>query len=417
MQKRYRGHIIVFRVDEQGLALPPMSGPISAPAKSLTFKKIAIKHFIWIRLREKNMKLFNLFSAFTVAGVLVSGATFGSSPATAQSITCGEPYKIVRGDSLSAIAQRVYGNAASYQLLYSVNSDTIGRNPSFIQEGSVLRIPCLDNTSPSSADSSVLRQASTTEALPPPKPRQIRFVVGTDWAPFTNENQAQGGMITEVANVAMTLADGKPDYKIDFINDWGAHLQPLISDHAYDFSLVWFRPNCDLVEKLGDGSKFRCNNLDWSQPLFEQIIGYYTRIDHPRPASHKDFFGTHLCRPSGYSTFMMEEYGLVEPNITFTQENSPKGCFDGLLSGKYDGVVLAADVAEGTIAKLGAKDKVKFQDHLSYVATMHAVIAKTNPNAKQYLATLDSGISKLKESGEWFRIVTRQLAEHRAKTK
>ncbi|MEO1160431.1 MAG: transporter substrate-binding domain-containing protein, partial [Pseudomonadota bacterium] len=203
---------------------------------------------------------------------------------------------------------------------------------------------------------------------------------------------------------------------IDFINDWGAHLQPLISDHAYDFSLVWFRPNCDLVDKLGDGSKFRCNNLDWSQPLFEQIIGYYTRAGEARPAAHRDLFGKHLCRPSGYATFMMEEYGLVEPNISFTRENSPTGCFEGLLSGKYDAVVLASDVAEGTIAKLGAKDKVAFQDQLSYVATMHAVIAKTNPNGKEYLAALDSGISKLKESGEWFRIVTRQMAEHRAKT-
>ncbi len=363
------------------------------------------------------MKLLNLFSAFAVAGILSTGTALSPTPASAQSITCGEPYRIVRGDSLSQIAQRAYRDAASFQLIYSVNSSVIGPNPSFIQEGSILNIPCLDNVSPSTANTSVLRQASTTEALPPPKPREIRFVVGTDWAPFTNEDQAQGGMITEVANVAMSLADGKPAYKIDFINDWGAHLQPLISDHAYDFSLVWFRPNCDVVDKLGDGSKFRCNNLDWSQPLFEQIVGYYTRAAHPRPASHKDLFGLHLCRPAGYATFMMEEYGLVEPNIKFTRENSPDGCFEGLLSGKYDGVVLASDVAEGAIAKLGAKDKVKFQDHLSYVATMHAVIAKTNPNAKQYLAALDSGITKLKDSGEWFRIVTRQLAEHRAKTK
>ena len=225
------------------------------------------------------------------------------------------------------------------------------------------------------------------------------------------------GCLAEVTNVAMSLADGKPSYKIDFINDWGAHLQPLISDHAYDFGLVWFKPNCALIDKLSDDSKFRCNNLDWSQPMFEQIIGYYTRVDQPRPASHRDLFGLHVCRPSGYSTFMMEEVDLVEPNIKFTRESMTTGCFEGLVSGKYDAVVLAADVAEGAIAKIGAKDKVKFQDHLSQVATMHAVIAKTNPNAKAYIATLDSGITKLKESGEWFRIVTRQMAEHRANSK
>lgn len=363
------------------------------------------------------MKPINLFSAFAIAGTLAAGATINPSPSTAQSIECGTPYKIVRGDSLNGIAYRAYRGAASFQFVYSANSAAIGADPSFIQEGVTLNIPCLDDVTPSSANTAALRPAATTKALPPPKPRQIRFVVGSDWAPFTNEDQAQGGMMTEVTNVAMSLADGKPSYKIDFINDWGAHLQPLITDHAYDFSLVWFRPNCKFVDKLGDGSKFRCNNLDWSQPMFEQIIGYYTRADHPRPASHQDLFGLKICRPSGYAVFMMEEVNLVEPNISFTRENSPAGCFEGLVSGKYDAVVLASDVAEGAIAKLGAKDKVKFQDHLSYVATMHAVIAKTNPRAKEYLAALDSGITKLKDSGEWFRIITRQMAEHRAKQK
>jgi polar amino acid transport system substrate-binding protein len=371
----------------------------------------------WIGLLENNMKPLNLLSAFAVAGVLTAGTTFSPSPTMAQSIKCGEPYKIVRGDSLNQIAWRAYAGAVSFQFIYSANSGSIGADPSFIQEGATLSIPCLDDVTPSTANTSVLRTASTTKALPPPKPRQIRFVVGSDWAPFTNEDQAQGGMMTEVTNVAMSLADGKPSYKIDFINDWGAHLQPLITDHAYDFSLVWFRPNCALVDKLGDGSKFRCNNLDWSQPMFEQVIGYYTRVDQPRPATHSDLFGRHICRPSGYSTFMMEEVDLVEPNIKFTREGMTTGCFEGLVSGKYDAVVLAADVAEGAIAKIGAKDKVKFQDHLSQVATMHAVIAKTNPRAKEYLATLDSGITKLKESGEWFRIITRQMAEHRANTK
>ncbi len=363
------------------------------------------------------MKPLNFLSTLAIASALTAGGLVNPRPATAQSIECGKPYTVVRGDSLSGIAQRAYRGAGSYQLVYSVNSGVIGPNPSFIQEGATLKIPCLNEVAPSTANTSAIRQASTTKALPPPAPRQIRFVVGSDWAPFTNEDQAQGGMMTEVTNVAMSLAESKPSYKIDFINDWGAHLQPLITDHAYDFSLVWFKPNCAVIDKLGDGSKFRCNNLDWSQPMFEQIIGYYTRAGQPRPAVHKDLFGLNICRPSGYSTFMMEEVDLVEPNISFTRENSPAGCFEGLVSGKYDVVVLAAEVAEGTIAEIGATEKVKFQDQLSYVATMHAVIAKTNPHAKEYLAALDDGITKLKESGEWFRIVTRHMAEHRAKAK
>ena len=69
------------------------------------------------------------------------------------------------------------------------------------------------------------------------------------------------------------MADGKPDYKIDFINDWGAHLRPLISDHAYDFSLVWFRPNCDVIDRLGDDSKL----VNSAPSLFADMSAQYPR--------------------------------------------------------------------------------------------------------------------------------------------
>ena len=362
------------------------------------------------------MKPLGLLSTLVFAGILSIGVTVNPRQVLAQDLQCGAPYVVERGDSLSFIAQRAYGAGSYFQFIYSANAAVIGANPGLILEGAVLQIPCLNTLAPSNANASLIRLQQTTGVLPAPGPRQIRVVVGTDWAPFTDEDQEQGGMATEVTNVALSLADGAPPYKIDFINDWGAHLQPLITDHAYDFSIAWFKPNCDVVDRLSDDSKFRCNNLDWSLPIFEQIIGYYTRADHPRPASHRDLFGQTICRPSGYATFMMEENYLVEPNIAFKRPDKTTDCFEGLIAGKYDVVVLAADTAEGAITKIGAKGKVTLHEHLSYVATMHAVIAKTNPRGKEFLAALDSGITKLKDSGEWFQIVARHMAQHRAKT-
>lgn len=355
-------------------------------------------------------------STFVLASVVGIGALLSPIAAQAQSVPCGQTHTVVPGDSLSAIARAAYGNTSSFQLIYSANAEVIGPNPELIEVGQVLRIPCPDETAPSIASEAVIRTEPTTEQIPAPEPRQIRIVVGTDWAPFTNEDQEQGGLATEITNVALSLADGSPEYKIDFINDWGAHLQPLITDHAYDFSIAWFRPNCDVVDKLGDGSKFRCNNLDWSDPIFEQIVGYYTRADELAVEQHADLMGRTLCRPSGYATFMLEEFDLVDPNITLLQPSSPTDCFSKLVSGEVDAVVLAADVSDGTIAELGVKDKVRFNDGLSYVATMHAVIAKTNPMSGPFLETLNSGLRKIKQNGEWFRIVVRHMAEHRSKT-
>lgn len=359
------------------------------------------------------MSIISSFSAKVGAAAVVAGFAALAGPAAAAN--CGGDYTVTRGDTLSGIANDFYGESGSYQIIYSANSAVIGPNPALISVGMKLAIPCLDNVQASRANNAAITQLSTTTALPAPNNRAIRFVVGTDWAPFTHHKAEQGGMATEIANLAMDVADGNPDYKIDFIKDWGAHLQPLISDHAYDFALVWFKPNCDVMDKLGEESQFRCNNLKFSDPIFEQPVGYFTRTSEPEYTDHSQLAGKTLCRPSGYSIFMMEEKDLSEPNITLARETIVADCFRGVMEGKYDAAVMAIDVANGAIAEIGGEGKIRNNDHLSQITTLHAVTSYNHPEADRMLATLNSGIRKIKNNGEWFNIVQRHLAAHRAK--
>ncbi|MEP3846058.1 MAG: LysM peptidoglycan-binding domain-containing protein [Paracoccaceae bacterium] len=354
-----------------------------------------------------NLK-FATGSAFTLAIGLSAIAS------TAYSQECGEVYTVRAGDSLSQIASRVYGSAGTFQIIYSANSASIGPNPGVIVIGTRLDIPCLDNVSQSTADPEAIANADTTEALPAPLADVIRVVAGGNWAPFLNEEQAQGGMLAEIINVALENATDSPKYSIDFINDWGAHLTPLISDHRYDFSLAWFRPNCDIVDRLGDGSKFRCNNLLWSETLFEQILGYCTPVGEATPATYNDLFGKTICRPAGHSTFMLEEHDLVEPNVTMVRADTPQECFLGLAEGRYDLAALAVDTADGIIKSEALGDRITPNHSLSQVLTAHAVISNTNPNAEDYLKVLDDSLLEMKSNGEWFNIVRRHLSEFRA---
>jgi len=354
-------------------------------------------------------------AAAALLGLTTALAALGTNAAAMPS-ACGETYKIRSGDSLSKIAKSVYGSVRDFQIIYSANADLIGSNPAQIEIGMELWVPCLDPSGTSAADATAITQVTSPAALPAPNAREIRVVAGTGWAPFTNQDQEQGGMITEIINVALDQADGDPDYKIDFINDWSAHLSPLISDHAYDFSIAWFQPNCEIVDRLSEDSQFRCNNLDWSEPMFEQVFGYYTRASAQAPTSHADLLGKTICRPSGYSTFMLEEHDLSAENITLARPSDPTVCFTGLANGEFDAVAMAVDTAEGFITETGVSDEVVYNEDLSQVLTIHAVIAKTNPMAETYLAQLDSGINKMKESGEWFSIIRRHLSAHRALT-
>ena len=59
------------------------------------------------------------------------------SPAAAESKT----YTVKSGDSLWAIAKRLYGNGADYKKIYEANKSTIGGNPNLIKPGQVFTIP------------------------------------------------------------------------------------------------------------------------------------------------------------------------------------------------------------------------------------------------------------------------------------
>lgn len=345
-----------------------------------------------------------------VLAAIVAGGS--AATATAQDIVCGEVYSVQRGDTLHRISRRAYGNDDGWRLIFSVNREIIGANPSLIEIGQPLTIPCLgEEVAEPTTSTETIRREATTEPLPPPLKGGIRFVTASDWAPFSDEEQEQGGMMTEVVNAAMSKVRPVDAYQIDFINDWGAHLQPLLTDNAYDFGFPWFRPNCDVIDKLGEGSKFRCNNLLWSEPIYEQIIGFYTTTEFDTPLSHADLLGSRLCRPAGYSNFMLEEHDLVAPNVTRLEPLTPSDCFNALLAGDADVVAIAEDVARGIISDLDGADRIVKQDALDTIATLHVVISKNNPNAEDYLSVLDRGINELKDSGEWFEIVRRHLAE------
>lgn len=382
------------------------------------------------------MRLTALASAFCVAGVASFG---GVTSASAQALACGQSYTVKAGDTLQRLTNRAYGPGKSYDLMYRPNAAVIGSNPSAIEIGMVLQIPCRDGATPTasaaSASSTVAaRPRSTAPAAAPAAAAaipaslnangvggalssKVRVLTGSDWAPFQNQDQEQGGMITEIMATALEGELGNEGYKIDFINDYSAHLGTLIADLAYDVSFAWFRPNCDVIDKLGDDSQFRCRSLDWSDPVFEQIIGYYVRADDPnKPQTHSDLFGRTVCRPKGYATFMMEEVDLVEPRIALVRPTATEQCFEMLLNGEADAVVLASTVADDAISRIGAASLVAEVPELATIATMHAVTSINNPRKDAQLEVINRGLRGLRENGKWFEIVQRHLIAHARNT-
>jgi polar amino acid transport system substrate-binding protein len=348
--------------------------------------------------------------------LLTTGLCVAASAASAQSVACGQDYIVEPGDYLSTIAERAYGSPGSFNLIYSANAEAIGPNPGLINVGDRLFIPCLNgDLGESAANAAAIRNTDTTERLPAPaEDRPIRVLTATGWAPFMDEDQAQGGLLTEIINIALENADGDPEYQIDFINDDGAHLNPLIVDHAYDLSIGWSQPNCDIMEKLEDESQFRCNNLDFSDPLYEEVLGYFSEASDPVMNAHVEMVGKRICRAEAYTLAPLEGVDLVEPTITVVRAPTSADCINFVLEDKADVALVAVDVADGRISELGAASQMQMHEALTFVDVLHAVIAKTHPRNEEIMAVVNNGLGNIKDSGLWFETVRRHMTAFRA---
>lgn len=312
-----------------------------------------------------------------------------ASPVSAQAIECDAFYTSKPGDSLSKIAGQAYGRTTAYQAIFDYNPGVLSK-PSLLPIGIDLYIPCLKRTGPS-------------DPLPPApvsNSGEIKILTGSDYPPYADNGLEEGGFSHALINRAMLFSGAPADFRIDVINDWNAHLQPLIEDGAYDLGFPWFRPDCDQYEKLGERSRWRCDNLRFSEALHEVVVTFFARSDVARSIQDpEDAHGMKICRPRGYFTHDLEVMGLVPPTIVMVAGANPKDCFERLIDGEVDLVTVNADTSDDMITELGISGQVGEVLNLASVQTLRAVGLKSNPRTRILLLRLNKGLGGLREDG------------------
>lgn len=347
--------------------------------------------------------------------VLVAGSAVSlfATSASAQSISCDAEYTVQAGDFLSGIAQRAYGNLNNFTAIYEANRDIIGPNPGIIRIGQRFFIPCLGGSGASGtkASAEVASSASATPVTEGDGPIQVLAASG--WRPFLDEGHPQGGLLTEIMELALVNASEQVAYEIDFINDIGAHLDPLLTKQVYDVSFGQLQPACGDSAQLGAESEFLCNNFEFSDPMYEEIFGYYSLASDPEYQAHEELAGKSICRAEDYTLVPLEAVNLAEPAIEIVRAPNAAACIDLVLAGNADVALVAVEVADARIKALGAQSDIQLHDELSYIDFFHATVAKSNPRGEAILASINSGLRNIKESGLWFQTVRRHMVEFR----
>jgi hypothetical protein len=376
-----------------------------------------------VRIACWGMKMSRIFMCTVLALLLGLGAATTPNNAVAQSkITCGSVYTVEPGDTLYEVAISAYGNGGLYKEIYRANRDLL-RDARTVEIGDELLIPCLDG-----ADSRVRHDAEALElvievekmlAAPvgsiadnraklQPTDGLIRFLTGSDFAPFVVKDSFAGGMITDLVTRAMHAAAPEQDFRVSFINDWSAHLGVLLPDGAYDVGFPWYKPDCSAPKRLSEELGMRCDEFEFSNPFYEVTVGFYSRAGDRliETVSHGGLFGRRLCRPKGHFMFDLEQYDLTVPNVSVETPDTAMECFTRLMQGQVDVVSLVSSEADSELLRLGINDKVAEIEGLASRQTLHALVLKSNPTGRVYLDILNQGLASLMASGEWFAVIS-----------
>lgn len=365
-----------------------------------------------IRARDIVLKAILINAALIVFSI-------GGGQAKAQ--TCGNDYVIKEGESLSQIAAKAYGNESQWTMIFYANQDRIGSNASLIVPGISIRIPCIG-----AKRRQALPVAATARATPS-KPQQfvlstlvrrIEFLTADGYAPFTGRALPNGGMLTEMISASMELvkkqSPQKFDYKISWVNDWAAHLDPLLINRAFDAGFPWSRSKCENFAILDKDTQYRCRNFFFSDPLFELFTVLVVKKKSPFVfTKDEDIIGKTLCQPVGYSTYELDQDGrnwIRDSKIVLMRPQTPEDCFRLLDQNAIDAVVTSDLTGRAVVTSLGMADRVRILNRPLSIGTLNIIVTKTNPHARTLLYYMNSAIATLKEGGDYDRIVQSHLS-------
>jgi len=243
---------------------------------------------------------------------------------------------------------------------------------------------------------------------PPPEPRRdLRLLTGSGFAPYAGKDLAAGGMITDLITRALREADPARRFAVTFIDDWSAHLGVLLPQGAFDVAFPYYMPDCSRLDRLTAEMRTRCTDFEFSSAFFAVQVGAFVRSgDALAAADGPDaLFGKTLCRPAGQATFDLEQNALTEPYVRLVRPDSALACLVMLVRGQVDLVTMGRQEAEEEIMRRRLADAVSEAGGLAATLTLHAVVAKSNPDGRAILDLINRGLSALMASGKWFEVV------------
>ncbi|WP_295542719.1 transporter substrate-binding domain-containing protein [uncultured Thiohalocapsa sp.] len=318
---------------------------------------------------------------YFVGLILISLLSFSFTPVSAES-----QYIVKEGDSLSKIAEQIYGKPEAWITIYQANRNRIKDDGNFVKVGAKLKIPEM-------ADEDIANQVARTEAVQD-KAEEVFLVTGDNYAPFSGEDLPQKGMFTEIVDIIFKRMGYNPT--IQFM-DWQDGFDMTYKRGVFSATFPYLKNN----ERL--------RQFYYSEPIFETMIFAYRDVNSPFQYSHEeDLKGRKVCRPEGYYTHDLERFVKADV-IELVRPEDIDECFDFLVEGKVDFVSVNEMTGNQQVVEKGLRDRVEPSDKIMSVEGLYVIFPKSTANGRVLQYKFNQELEKMKQSGELNGIIQRHV--------
>jgi polar amino acid transport system substrate-binding protein len=226
----------------------------------------------------------------------------------------------------------------------------------------------------------------------------LRLVSGDDYAPFTGQQLAGGGMLTQIVQAALAARD------IASTVDWRpwnrGYLMTLRGEYDATF------PYAHTAE--------RENEYLYSAPVFIAKQHLYSRAGEVfEPDDLSVLIGKRLCHPLGWQPPAAIRQLVEEGQLS---RHSPGGldeCARLLLLGRDDLFVADLRLGDAALRATGEpSSRFRRSENLFGSNPLHLIVPRRHPRAEEIILTFNTGLASLRANGEHQRIIEGYLLQH-----
>lgn len=306
---------------------------------------------------------------FVFLSILIASIGLLSSP---RHVTAQDHYTVQSGDTLSKIAQKVYGDASKWIWIYDANK-------ALIQDKDNIKVGWLLLTPKTKPLSEKARRTAVAGKKPP-----IPLVTGNHYPPFADLKYPGDGMMTEIVELAFREMGYEYDLQV-----WG---------WKYGYEAAAQGEFAATFPYLNNPE--REEQFLFSRPLYELVERWYVRQDAPisynRP---EDLAGLTVCRPEGYSVTNVREF-LDTGLLTLKRAKELEDCFRMLEQQEVDIVVINELTGTAMIKHLyGSPDHFRVLEEPYSFSSLYFIVPKRYPGGSVLLQQFNNAISDMEKNG------------------